>query len=1709
MKKCLLAVLSILLVASLCSYGGESCDNKKQPCDPCKDPNCEVGGNPFSPFSGNVIRRIPDLKLAAQVGEIPMEFRRVMTSRPEWVNRPHDDFPFGQPGNWRHSFLWTILDDGETEQGEQKIQIIDPESTVYFFHKKDANDMFMTHLPNFSLRMEDAGTNYYLYTIDGTRHHITEQTGSVYNVYRMEGIWDPFSNYYEFVYDTNDLIQEVRGPNTNHFFTFQYSEVTNSVDPGIIRFSYTNAAATNVLLAGSFNGWQGSENPMVLSNGEWIADVNLSNGSYDYKFYVYEDGSTNGIWVTDPDNELYGGADNNSVIVVDPFRTISRVDASDGRYVTYQYDWVYNTSTVENYALDVLLTSATYGDGTSSAYTYYPATYDQERKTLPKTADDPMLSGRGRAVMYTYRTNTPYSGKVSEEFSLTTTQLLGRLYNDQTFSNLHVFVDAGGNTNYFGYHEYTANLLTWTNAVGDVYRREYFDGWYPYDDDDQQGQLWKEVDPLGRTTVYERTVHFGAVLSISNANGTCGCGADVVNEYTNTNYPFYLSATTDKGGRTTEYTRDVNNRPTRIDYPDSTYETFTYNSCGQVVTNRQRDGAVWSYEFDAEGRKTREVDPLGHSTWFTYDSHDNLASLSNALGYVTTYTYNWRGLVTNIVFPDGSEEVKWYDQYGSITQRQDRAGGITTLSYDELGFMVESTDPVGATTHYLHDNLGNLASKTTPIGLTVSNIYDAIGRKIQEVYSSDNTSRYWYYNPDGVISQANRLGYLTEFSYSDEGLLQEIIDPLGRKTSYAYDNVGNRTHVTNDLDDVTIYIYDDADRVVAIETCSGTISNVYDGMGRLVQRVDENGIQDGFTYDQSGRRTSTARGGFLIGSNAYDALGRIVRQIDANGLITSNTYNQVGQVLRSYMPDGTYWENAYSNTYLYRRTDRAGRKTTYVRDVAGQVLQLLDNATNSVLYAYDLNGALTNLTDQAGNDTAFSYDGEGRLTTKTYDDGSTLTYAYDAEGRLLSKTNAADVATHYRYDSIGNLTNIDYATDIDVFFEYDALNRMTKMSDAIGQTDYSYAESCSKVATVDGPFTGDTISYSYDAGKRLTNIVMGAYEVSYVLDGLDRIASVTGTEGTHSYTYFGNGRLIDELTLANGTKNDYTYDSLNRLSKIEHRTSASAVFGSYTYAYDDADQRTKMTRDDGRYADYNYDPVGQLLGAAGSSSWPGYSFNYQYDKAGNPVHQDRNGFVLSNSFNNLNQNTTSLWSGTVAVLGSANISNGTVTVNGVDAAEFADGTFAATNVSISTGSNKLSAVITDPFGRKNTNSVSVYAENGGYWYDGNGNLTNDGQMVYTYDDADRLIEVRDSDTGDLLMQSKYDGLGRRRERVLYSDGVGTTNRYVYDNWLVIAVLDHTDGVTETYTHGPDLSGTLGGAGGIGGILSVTEHPTLDTYTYHFDALGNVTSVTDTNETEVATYTYSPFGQVLTKTGDFQSRYTFSTKEWDSTVELNYYGYRYYSPQLGRWMNRDLIGFGGGANFYAYVNNHVGQKVDDLGLSASNYQGIGPEHFQGPDSTDGKAWLSVGISGEPGSPECQLLLGSCWTCQCTLPDATVDPVIDPGGSSWPEGMDKLSPDAGILLNHEQGHFNIAMISANAATAAARELKAANTVEGVSIPPPDICEPAEKAVTEAFDEILKAAKGSLHAEQIRYDTETDNSWDRDAQARWNEYFKSQMK
>ena len=74
-------------------------------------------------------------------------------------------------------------------------------------------------------------------------------------------------------------------------------------------------------------------------------------------------------------------------------------------------------------------------------------------------------------------------------------------------------------------------------------------------------------------------------------------------------------------------------------------------------------------------------------------------------------------------------------------------------------------------------------------------------------------------------------------------------------------------------------------------------------------------------------------------------------------------------------------------------------------------------------------------------------------------------------------------------------------------------------------------------------------------------------------------------------------------------------------------------------------------------------------------------------------------------------------------------------------------------------------------------------------------------------------------------------------------------------------------------------------------------------------------------------------------GDFREDYKFTGKEDDVEVGLTYFGARYYSPQLGRWISPDPLaihGGGGDLNPYAYVHGRVTTATDPTGLDDGGF-----------------------------------------------------------------------------------------------------------------------------------------------------------------------------
>ena len=223
-------------------------------------------------------------------------------------------------------------------------------------------------------------------------------------------------------------------------------------------------------------------------------------------------------------------------------------------------------------------------------------------------------------------------------------------------------------------------------------------------------------------------------------------------------------------------------------------------------------------------------------------------------------------------------------------------------------------------------------------------------------------------------------------------------------------------------------------------------------------------------------------------------------------------------------------------------------------------------------------------------------------------------------------------------------------------------------------------------------------------------------------------------------------------------------------------------------------------------------------------------------------------------------------------------------------------------------------------------------------YDGNGNLTQLEEWSYVYDSGSRLVSVSSNNT--LVAAFTYDTQGRRVKKIT-DDGI---HRYFYDGQLI--VYEHITRPDNTvseidYVWGKDISGTRDGACGIGGLLYLKRNGVV--YIPFYDAYGNVLGYTDAQGNVVAEYAYDAFGVLVCKSGamsdDFAFR--FSTKYYDVETDLYYYIYRYYKPNLMRWLSEDPIAEDGGLNLYGFCGNNPVCRYDKDGRAYFAVRGLGP------------------------------------------------------------------------------------------------------------------------------------------------------------------------
>ena len=209
-------------------------------------------------------------------------------------------------------------------------------------------------------------------------------------------------------------------------------------------------------------------------------------------------------------------------------------------------------------------------------------------------------------------------------------------------------------------------------------------------------------------------------------------------------------------------------------------------------------------------------------------------------------------------------------------------------------------------------------------------------------------------------------------------------------------------------------------------------------------------------------------------------------------------------------------------------------------------------------------------------------------------------------------------------------------------------------------------------------------------------------------------------------------------------------------------------------------------------------------------------------------------------------------------------------------------------------------------------------------------MTSYNGWTYTWNGENRLIAAENSDT---RLEFSYDYMGRRLEKKVYSKGLLTLydwslekhRKFVYDGYKLIAEFEVEDDNATLFASylwqptGLDVP-----------LMRIADN--TETY-YIADGNKNIIALKDSSGADVSTYAYTPFGSLENPADGDENPFRFSSEYADDETGLVYYNYRYYSPELGRWIKRDSAKESGGINLYVMTGNNAIGYIDNLGLWA--------------------------------------------------------------------------------------------------------------------------------------------------------------------------------
>jgi RHS repeat-associated protein len=589
--------------------------------------------------------------------------------------------------------------------------------------------------------------------------------------------------------------------------------------------------------------------------------------------------------------------------------------------------------------------------------------------------------------------------------------------------------------------------------------------------------------------------------------------------------------------------------------------------------------------------------------------------------------------------------------------------------------------------------------------------------------------------------------------------------------------------------------------------------------------------------------------------------------------------------------------------------------------------------------------------------------------------------SYNRLGQVIERKDQNQTVHDYDYDKLGRLLDdrvTGFGSNID-----QAIKRISRTYDVRGmlKKNTSYDN-----ATVGQGTVKNEVQFDYNNFGQLTSDWQehgGAVNTSSTprvqygyADGSSGSNQVRGTTLTYP-----NGRV---LTYGYGTSGGMD-DELNRVDALIDDDSSSTHLADYTYLGAAAPVRVDYPQPQVRL-----DLWGGTSGSyAGLDSFDRVTRQLWHYYGGTPADRDKFTYGYDRNSNRLfkQNDVSSAFSELYHANGSSNGYDGLDRLNSFSRGTLSDSNSDGVPDTVSTSSRSQSwnldalgnwsSVTTDGTTENRTHNAAN--EVLGWDHDGNGNIvgrhgyTDSSNYTQTFDAWNRAIQWAKAYQ---TITYSYDGLGRRIKRT-DNMALDTDDFYYSNSWRLLEEHDNTysqRNLTSQYVWGlryvdemVERDRDTDGNGSLNERLYVLQ-----------DANFNVTAITDTAGAVVERYLYDPYGQVKYADSSWAARST-SSYDWtylhqggrlDGTTGLYAFRHRDYSPSLGRWIERDPVGYVDGANLYEMEISSPPCFVDPAGDTIS--VGI-PEH---PNQGDKKFENSV-LNGLAAACPCFQMSDGGW------------------------------------------------------------------------------------------------------------------------------------